>query len=184
MVCDCHFDGFFQFSPTDRAQTSATTVLSVERLDQPRIVPVLNIVVGAAMDFDLDRVSVIVDKGKPIGRLSYFASRARNVAANMRTLPLMQSGRAGEYSEPQPLQWSMMSLECSPVAGTFVARYYFRSALQGQRLFCANWHGAARESAYDFHPSSVFPVTSTFKLFAIWWCCGDRLAPSPLSRPT
>jgi hypothetical protein len=36
------------------------TVLGIERLNQPGIVPVLNIVVGAVMDLDLDRVAVFL----------------------------------------------------------------------------------------------------------------------------
>jgi hypothetical protein len=57
-----HFNGFLEFSTIGRPQAAAMTVLGIERLNQPGIVPVLNVVVGAVMGLDLDRVAVIVNK--------------------------------------------------------------------------------------------------------------------------
>ena len=61
-VRESHFDGFVQFPTIGRTQAAAMTVLGIERLNQPGIVPVLDIVVGAVMNFNFDRVAVIVDK--------------------------------------------------------------------------------------------------------------------------
>ena len=61
-VRDCHFDSFLQFLPVGGTQAAPTTILGIKRPDQPGIVPIFDVVVGAVMDLDLDRIPVIVDK--------------------------------------------------------------------------------------------------------------------------
>jgi hypothetical protein len=62
MVSDRHFDSFIQFLAVGSAKAAPTTVLGIKRPDQPGIIPILNVIVGAVMDLDLDGVSVIVDR--------------------------------------------------------------------------------------------------------------------------
>jgi hypothetical protein len=73
------------------------------------------------------------------------------------TAVLAARSHGGEYAKPPPLQWSMMYSECSPVAGTFVARHSFRYA-----------------SAFKHFPTWCDTGAERY--------CGDCLAPSaPIS---
>ena len=51
-----------QLSTIGAADAASTTVLSVEGLDQTGIVPVLDVVAGTVVDFDFDRVFMIIDQ--------------------------------------------------------------------------------------------------------------------------
>jgi hypothetical protein len=62
VVGDGRFDRFLKLPTIGSAQAAAFAVLGVERLDQSGIVPVLDVVIGAVMDLNLDGISVIVDE--------------------------------------------------------------------------------------------------------------------------
>jgi hypothetical protein len=62
VVCQRDLDSFGEFPAIVCTQAAAEAILSVEHLDQPGIVPVLDIVVGAVMNLDFDRISMIVNQ--------------------------------------------------------------------------------------------------------------------------
>ena len=68
-------DGAGQLSSIGDTYAKTATVFGVECLDEARVVPVLDVVVGAFMNIDLDRVSVVVNqKGNNIADSSIMLS--------------------------------------------------------------------------------------------------------------
>jgi hypothetical protein len=53
---------FLKFLAVIGAQAASMTTFGIKSPDEPGIIPILDVVVGAVMDLDLDRVCVIVDE--------------------------------------------------------------------------------------------------------------------------
>ena len=53
IVGDRHFDGFLKFLAVSGAQAASMTILGIKSPDEPGIIPILDVVVGAVMDLDL-----------------------------------------------------------------------------------------------------------------------------------
>jgi hypothetical protein len=78
-------DRLTELAAVDDAQAAAPAVLSVERGDQPGIVPILDVVVGTVMELDLDGVTVIVDQEDADGsyvNMSDFFLAGRHLAVD------------------------------------------------------------------------------------------------------